>query len=90
MTRSDWVHAVVACCRDGQFWCETFRDAFCLITEPSNGLSIALAGAVLGTGHRVLCTACKMVSTRTSGNIDELTGITSQLMKTHDRQLFSH
>jgi hypothetical protein len=69
MKFSGWILAIVACLRERQFWHETLREAFYLITGSSSGLGVALTAAALGIGHRVMRTACAMASLQTTSDI---------------------
>jgi hypothetical protein len=69
MKLSGWALAVVGCLREKQFWHETLREAFYLITGSSNGLVVAITAAVLGIGHRVMRTARTMASLQVRGNL---------------------
>jgi hypothetical protein len=70
MKFSRWIRAVAGCLCERQFWRETLREAFYLLTGSSSGLSVAVTAAVFAIGHRVMRVICPMASPQTTGNLD--------------------
>lgn len=76
MKSSEWAFAVVTCLREKQFWRETARETYNLVTGSSASFGVTMIVAILRIGHRVLSIAptmaqCGITQLRRPVNLNE-------------------
>jgi hypothetical protein len=72
MKSARWRLAVVSHLCEQHFCHEMLKEALYSVIGSSSGIGITLTTAVLGIGHRVLCTACEVTSMQSPEESHEL------------------